>query len=129
MICGDASLGEGTNAARPAGVMLRSRLGRFKVEGTGIGVFDCFPDDTPCSEAFGVASFEAWAGGDTFDDDAFGVKSFVACAGGDTFEDEAFGVVDFDGGKILVGGLIGVSLRSWISKETFLFNFAGGKGI
>ena len=51
VICGDGSLGEAASAGRPAGVMLRSRLGLFKVEGTGIGVLDCFTDDTPCCEA------------------------------------------------------------------------------
>jgi hypothetical protein len=42
----DCSLGEGTTAARPTGVILRSKLARFKVEGTGIGVIESFPGDT-----------------------------------------------------------------------------------
>jgi hypothetical protein len=44
--------------------------------------------------------------------EACGVESFEILVGTDTFEDEPFGVADFVGGKILVGGLIGVSLRS-----------------
>jgi hypothetical protein len=121
--CADCAVGGGTTATRPTGVMLRSKLDRFKAEGTGIGVLECFTGGTttrtwlatldkkdsnwlpdPCCEVFGVKSFEAWV---------------------ETFDTEALGVADFVGGKILVGGLIGVSLRSWRLKETFLFIFAG----
>jgi hypothetical protein len=42
MTCGDGSLRVGVIVARPAGVVLRSKLDRFNVEGTGIGVFDFF---------------------------------------------------------------------------------------
>jgi hypothetical protein len=42
--------------------------------------------------------------------ESFRVKSFEA--GVETFDTEALGVADFVGGKILVGGLIAVSLRS-----------------
>jgi hypothetical protein len=39
---GDSCLREGMVVALPAGVTLRSKLDRFNVEGTGIGVCDCF---------------------------------------------------------------------------------------
>jgi hypothetical protein len=42
MTCGDGSFREGIIGVLPAGVVLRSKLGRFNVEGTGIGVLDCF---------------------------------------------------------------------------------------
>lgn len=46
MTCGDGSLRGGMAVARPAGVVLRSELDRFNVEGTGIGVYDCFTGGT-----------------------------------------------------------------------------------
>ena len=42
---------------------------------------------------------------------AFGVRSCDDLAGADAVDGDAFGV-DFVGGRILVGGLIGLSFRS-----------------